>query len=139
MATKLPDRPNPRSFSDQELNVIRHHRRELSRGGVRNKDGSISTFIGSENPILGAETVYPKLRNGKILSDEDARSAAEADQVVSRGKYWPTYESSDKAQQREKIMHLQMEEDLINAEKKSNGGIVRGDGASRVRTKGRMC
>lgn len=116
---KLPARPNPRSFSDAELNVIKHHRAELARGGVKNSKGGTSTFLGHQNEILGRETVYPSVRGGKILDDKTAKDWATVDQIKSKGKQWPTYDTSEKAQNRERVMHLQMEEDLIKAGDKS--------------------
>ena len=100
-------RPNPLSLNDQERNVIAHHKAELERGGVKNSDGSTSTFRGEVGNIRGRETLYPTVRDGKVLSSTEARAAA----ANEPGK-WPSYDSPSKAVAREKQIHTIMEEDI---------------------------
>jgi hypothetical protein len=59
--------------------MLQHHQRELARGGVKNPDGSISTYYGMTAPDeSGRQRMLPTIWDGQALSPPNAYARAQA-------------------------------------------------------------
>lgn len=95
-------------LNPQERSLYERHLGNLSsKGGVDNPDGSRSTLYVGTYGVDDKTYVLPRVRDGKILSADDAFNAAKKEGL---DKY-PSYDSQDKAEKRYQDMHQYMEED----------------------------
>jgi hypothetical protein len=74
----MSDDPLVRALSGSDF-MRQHHQRELESGGVRNPDGSISTYYGMTAPDeSGRNRMLPTIWGGQALSPPDAYARARA-------------------------------------------------------------
>lgn len=90
----LPTDDKRQRMTDGERYYLNLHYNELSGGGVENSDGSVSTVRGS---VMGGEDgreyLIPTVRDGKILSEEEAWERANEDGLEK----YPSYGSVEEA------------------------------------------
>lgn len=104
-----PERTAPQEQSvDPEQFLIQHHRNNLAKGGVPDKDGSIQTYRGFSVGIDGKTYMLPKVWDGQVLSEDEAIKRAEK---LGLDKF-PAYDSPEKAEKRYQELHEIMEDDL---------------------------
>lgn len=95
-------------LNPQERSLYERHLSNLnSKGGVDNPDGSRSSLYATTVGFGDKTYVIPTVREGKILSSDDAIAAAKKDGVDN----FPSYNSVDEAKKRYMQMHDFMEED----------------------------
>jgi peptidoglycan hydrolase-like protein with peptidoglycan-binding domain len=113
----------------QELHLYEHHLDELSKGGVHNPDGSISTVKQITVERDGKSYNIPTVWGGKVVSNDEAIKRA-GDQGWDS---WPSYPSEQAAQQRYDAMHGAMEMDTGGATPFSVGAGTMPGGVYRSR------
>lgn len=98
-------------LSPQEQRLIDYHRFNLARGGLRHKNGDVTTFYGGLHGIGDTEdgrTIYaPGYFNGKINEDQNA--------ILNHAKktgLYAEYPTLAQANQREAVLHAIMDKDL---------------------------
>lgn len=95
-------------MTPQEQYAYQHHLRNLARGGVRQPNGDISTYLSKTFTFGNRAYVLPSVWDNKIITDnqEIIRRARE----VGLDK-WPSYGSVDEAEKRYNVLHGYMERD----------------------------
>lgn len=85
---------------EQFGDLTKHHQAELARGGVKNKDGTISTVRTLVFNMDGKEVIIPSVWDGVIVSDEEAINRA-----MKSGKRWPRFDSVEEAEATDRAWH----------------------------------
>lgn len=95
-------------WSAEEQYMYQHHAQNLKKGGVKNPDGSTSTYraIGVEQD--GKYYMIPTIWNGKKVSDDEAMKNVDK---VGWDKF-PSYANQSEAEARYKVLHDVMEQDI---------------------------
>ena len=94
-------------LNQQERSLYQHHLNELSRGGVRNADGTGSTVKQMTTEFDGRTYNLPTVWGGNVLSEKEAILRA----LSSGLDKFPSYKTRDEAQKRYDLMHGFMEQD----------------------------
>ena len=99
--------PSIDQFSPQEQAALNYHRQNLIGGtGKANKDGSMTTFMGSVVDTNDGAMILPTYWAGSVRSVPDAMRFA-----IKSGIDFPKYPSVAEALAAEKRMHGVMEQD----------------------------
>ena len=96
------------SLNEQERKVYLHHLNNLHKGGVKNEDGTTSTFRAITAGIGDKTYVLPTVWNNKIVSNEQAIKRAKMEGLDN----YPSYPSHEQALKRYMQIHDYMEGDL---------------------------
>ena len=95
-------------LTPQEQYAYQHHLNNLAKGGVRQPNGEISTYL-SKSYGFGKKTyMLPSVWDNQIINDdkEIIRRAREAGMAR-----WPSYNSEKEAEKRYQDIHKYMERD----------------------------
>lgn len=95
-------------FSPEEQAALNYHRQNLAGNtGLRHKDGSMTTFMGTVVDTDQGSMVLPTYWGGSVRSVPDAMRWA-----IKSGIKFPMYSNTEEALAAEKRMHDVMEQDL---------------------------
>lgn len=95
---------NALKMTPQEKYAFQHHLDNLARGGVRQPNGDISTYLGSSFTIDGRVYMLPQVWDNMIVSPQEAVKRAKA---VGLDK-WPSYKTVKEADSRYMQIHMFM-------------------------------
>ena len=114
-------------LTPQEQFIYRHHLANLARGGVRQPNGDISTFLNITAGLGGRTYVLPTVWDNAIVSEDEAIRRARSAGLEN----FPSYGSVEEAEKRYQAMHGYMERDTSAYSKRqppgnSNAGRVEG-------------
>jgi hypothetical protein len=111
MADALAPQFRPRFLmTPQEDFAYQHHLANFNRGGVKNDDGSLSTYRSIGVNIEGREYVLPTVWDNQIISNDEAIKRA---REVGLDNF-PSYENPEEAEARYNMIHELMERDLMS-------------------------
>jgi hypothetical protein len=97
------------NFSPEEQAALNYHRQNLlGNTGLKHKDGSMTTFMGSVVDTDKGSMILPTYWGGAVRSVPDAMRFA-----IKSGINFPTYPTTEDALAAEKRMHDIMEQDTM--------------------------
>jgi hypothetical protein len=94
-------------LTPQEQYIYQHHLGNLARGGVRQPNGDISTFLNTTVDFGGRTYVLPTVWDNQIVDEDTAIQRAQAAGLQN----FPSYGSVEEAEKRYQAMHGYMERD----------------------------
>lgn len=111
----MPDPPGTQwlrqgRWTPQEIYMYQHHFNNLRKGGVRNDDGSISTYRSIGVGINGRYYMLPTVWDNQILEDEEAIKRAHQAGIEN----FPSYESEEEGENRYQQLHDFMSTDMLH-------------------------
>jgi hypothetical protein len=95
-------------MTQQEQFMIQHHRNNLAKGGVKNPDGSTSTYKSIGVTVGDRYYMLPTIWDNKEVSAQEAVSRA---QKVGFDRF-PSYDTPEQGEARYQQLHGYMERDL---------------------------
>jgi hypothetical protein len=106
----------------EERNMYTHHFNNLAKGGVRNADGSISSYRSVGSTINGRYYLLPTVWDNRILGTDEAIRRA----IESGIENFPSYRTMEEGERRYQELHKLMELDTNAAERQIHEGDGKG-------------
>jgi len=97
-------------LSPSEQAALDYHRTNLALGqGMKNADGSMTTFKGAVVGVDGKHMILPTYWHGQVRSIPEAMRFA-----IRSGIPFPSYKTPEQALQAEQKIHKLMEQDMVD-------------------------
>ena len=90
--------------------MYQHHFNNLRKGGVRQRDGKISTYLGIGVGIDGRYYMLPTVWDNKIVSEKEAIRRAHKAGIEN----FPSYANQEEGETRYKQLHDFMSMDMLH-------------------------